>query len=142
MSNIQDQISFYRKRKHREIDFTPHQPSEPRPSQQYKLHSAEFYDALSKVWLTRRALRELDRRANQINHPQSAPTSQRLHQEGIFKQIKRFSRQGGPDLGDLRGVSWNCPSLLVVANHNFSVSYAKRRPYFTHDEFKPLLTKF
>ncbi|KAF1739594.1 hypothetical protein CRV24_001530 [Beauveria bassiana] len=57
----------------------------------------QFWDSLSKVWLTPRALREKDRRNGaQIPATVSAasvtPTT-----------LARFARRGGPDLGHLRG---------------------------------------
>ena len=103
-------------------------PSQP-PSKKQKLGSttsgspapAEFWDNLSTVWLTRSALRELDRRNAQSYHPpvtrraaaQSTKTRQPLQPASQFlsscdssclKDIRVFSRQGGPDLSGLRGV--------------------------------------
>ena len=93
---------------------------------------AAFYDNLSKVWLTKRALRELDRRNAQLAPSSSCSSPRRprrpftrrtlveLRKNGQFSQsasdflchceakclkdIKRLARQGGPDLLDLRGV--------------------------------------
>ncbi|KAH8588714.1 hypothetical protein B0O99DRAFT_693154 [Bisporella sp. PMI_857] len=103
MSNTRKQIPSRRKRSHAETDLTKNSPSELQPSKRYNLHSAEFYDSLSKVWLTRRALKELDRRVRQINRPQSAAASRHVHRESALKQIKRFARHGGLDLRNLRG---------------------------------------
>jgi hypothetical protein len=71
-------------------------PDESRVSWQYP---PEFYDRLSKIWLTSGALRELNRR-NRILHllaslprPSAPP-----------KDLARFARRGGPDLSNLRGV--------------------------------------
>ncbi|CAJ2508667.1 Uu.00g136930.m01.CDS01 [Anthostomella pinea] len=61
--------------------------------------SPEFWDNLSKVWLTPRALRELDRR-NDIRPRDRTPT-----EEVLSSGIARFARRGGPDLRHLRG----CP---------------------------------
>ncbi|GAB1312200.1 WW domain-containing protein [Madurella fahalii] len=59
----------------------------------------EFWDNLSKVWLTRRALRELDRR----NSAQPAP---RPVAPAVYTtDLARFARSGGPDIRHLRG----CP---------------------------------
>ncbi|KAL9117935.1 MAG: hypothetical protein Q9187_005522 [Circinaria calcarea] len=93
---------------------------------------AAFYDNLSKVWLTKGALRELDRR-NAQSAPRS-PCSSRWGSHRPFTRhalaesegknrliqsasdflchctskclgdIKRFAKHGGPDLLDLRGV--------------------------------------
>ncbi|KAH8800822.1 hypothetical protein F5884DRAFT_623381, partial [Xylogone sp. PMI_703] len=66
------------------------------------------YDSLSKVWLTPRALKELNRRTSKANcllRPASASRDiggEHLN-KGNLKEIKRFARQGGPDLRDLRG---------------------------------------
>lgn len=71
-----------------------------------------YWDSLSKLWLTRRALRELNRRNKR---PASSARkivirSQNLGGESATlkscpPQLKRFARHGGPDLRDLRGVS-------------------------------------
>lgn len=65
---------------------------------------AAFWDSLSKVWLTHNALRELDRRNTQISAIQ-ATQSLRPVTSNDGKDIRRFARQGGPDLSELRGVS-------------------------------------
>ena len=78
-------------------------PSELQPSEQPKSSKAEFYDSLSKVWLTRRALKELDQRTRQ-RAPQRPPSVPR---RSDLKQIQRFAKHGGPDLRDLRGVRLN-----------------------------------
>src|SRR5947207_544437 len=65
--------------------------------------TAKFWDLLSKLWLTRRALKELERRTAQPARP--APVGQcNLSREDYTNEIKRFARHGGPDLCDLRGV--------------------------------------
>ncbi|PVH68989.1 hypothetical protein DL98DRAFT_522428 [Cadophora sp. DSE1049] len=92
-----------RKRQYTETGLSLDNPSESQPSKRLKSSRAEFYDSLSKVWLTRRALKELDRRTLQANIPQRlTPPSQRVYPEETSKQ-KRFARHGGPDLRDLRG---------------------------------------
>jgi hypothetical protein len=90
-----------------------------------------FWDNLSKIWLTKRALRELDRRnAQAAPSPPRSPhqrtrrpvprnfvvesernrqttqyTADYLRYEPrILKDIKLFARHGGPDLSDLRNV--------------------------------------
>ena len=113
------QLSNPRKRQRTELGAL--NPSQP-PS--------AFWDNLSKTWLTRGALRELNRRNNQ---PSSQPRSQyrrarrpltrdflaelrnrRVNQSAsdflhhcepqTLKEIKRFARNGGPDLSDLKDV--------------------------------------
>ncbi|KAF2189945.1 hypothetical protein K469DRAFT_701228 [Zopfia rhizophila CBS 207.26] len=93
---------------------------------------AAFWDSLSKIWLTKRALRELDRRNTQATpSPPRSPyrrarwpvtrnflaeskknrqTAQytadylRSCEPKILKDIRLFARHGGPDLSDLRNV--------------------------------------
>ncbi|KPM35098.1 hypothetical protein AK830_g11473 [Neonectria ditissima] len=59
--------------------------------------SPAFWDNLSKVWLTPRALRELDRRNNKRPSPVFTPP------EVCSADLARFARRGGPDLRHLRG---------------------------------------
>jgi hypothetical protein len=75
-----------------------------------------FYDSLSKVWLTRRALRELDRR-NHLKSSTCAPTPapKPVHKLPTRKELQRFSRHGGPELRDLRGVSLNKHTLYSIS---------------------------
>ena len=92
---------------------------------------AAFWDNLSKLWLTKRALRELDRRNSQAalspsNSPHRRarrPVARKFIAERkanyqvthcidylrrctprILKNIRLFARHGGPDLSDLRNV--------------------------------------
>lgn len=58
----------------------------------------EFWDSLSKVSATHRALRELDRRNNA--RPAPKPPLPAVHPT----DLERFARRGGPDLRHLRGV--------------------------------------
>ena len=101
-----------RKRQHAEADFSQEDPLS-RPSKKFKStkkhHSASnfppaFYDSLSKVWLTRRALRELDRR-NQLTSSvcAQAPAPKPVRRLNR-KDLERFARHGGPELSNLRGV--------------------------------------
>lgn len=66
-------------------------------------------DSLSRVWLTRKALRELNRRnalscsrairlVDILTKPKQRP-----------KDITHFARHGGPDLSDLRKVRYHIP---------------------------------
>ncbi|KAL7917979.1 hypothetical protein ACQKWADRAFT_265137 [Trichoderma austrokoningii] len=59
--------------------------------------SPAFWDNLSKIFLTRRALRELDRRNN------ARPRSEKAAPELSTTDVNRYSRRGGPDLRHLRG---------------------------------------
>jgi hypothetical protein len=93
MSSTREEIPPRRKRQHTEAGLSLDNSSDP--SKRLKSSRAEFYDSLSKVWLTRRALKELDRQTRQANSPQRpAPPSQRVYPEETSKQ-KRFARHGG-----------------------------------------------
>ncbi|PGG99224.1 hypothetical protein AJ79_08654 [Helicocarpus griseus UAMH5409] len=64
-----------------------------------------FWGRLSKVWLTRSALDELDRRTPDL--PSRLELSQPEGDLDYIKdpaQLRRFARHGGPDLGNLRGI--------------------------------------
>ncbi|KAF5529255.1 glyoxylate reductase, partial [Fusarium mexicanum] len=66
----------------------------------------EFYDRLSKISLTRLALKELDRRTRSRRSRPSFPTrpSARALSGSIRpRDLARFAKDGGPDLRDLRG---------------------------------------
>ena len=103
-------------------------PGYPDPSQQSQ---AAFFDKLSKIYLTRRALKELNRRnllaGNSHDLPLSIPSQHvALHHFGIwtknhelpqhaadfiakripgcYKDLRRLARLGGPDFSSLRGV--------------------------------------
>ena len=67
-------------------------------------HLSNFWDHLSTIHLTRRALRELNRRNNLRDSPaeRALPAS-----DSRLSDIIRFARQGGPDLSDIVGVSWS-----------------------------------
>jgi hypothetical protein len=62
-----------------------------------------FWDNLSRVWLTPRALREFDRRTVWPTTP--VPPDRTGKEDIDLAQLKRFARHGGPSLGDLRAVS-------------------------------------
>jgi len=62
----------------------------------------EFWDNLSQVPLCRRALREFNRRT--IRPITLEPPARSILKEDLVKQLKRFSRHGGPNLSDIRGV--------------------------------------
>jgi len=112
---------------------------------------AAFYDNLSKVWLTKHALRELDRR-----NAQPAPSSlcssrprpyRRFNRNALaelkrnrrctkfasdflhlcpaecLKDIKRFASHGGPDISDLRSVC--IARYLLTSELTMSLQYPK-----------------
>ena len=123
------------KRQHAEADLSQDILSAQSTKKFKKHHSAsrfpppEFWDSLSKIWLTPRALREVDRR-NHINHGTFArspaqylgefdrrnwfqrstrgadsTTVQALaNQFKSRNDLQRFARHGGPELSNLRGV--------------------------------------
>ncbi len=90
---------------------------------------AAFWDNLSKLWLTKRALRELERRNVQAA-PSLFPSRRRFHRPltqhilveletkslqsasyfldhcatKCLNELKQFAKHGGPDLSDLRSV--------------------------------------
>ncbi|KAK0718738.1 hypothetical protein B0T21DRAFT_351541 [Apiosordaria backusii] len=69
----------------------------------------EFWDRLSKISLTHRALKELDRRNRTRRcHPSSpsppaSPSRRVLSRATTAQELAQFARHGGPDLRDLRG---------------------------------------
>ncbi|KAM5473703.1 hypothetical protein MauCBS54593_002501 [Microsporum audouinii] len=123
----------------------------PRPPLGKKLKlgqpSSTYWDNLSKIWLTRDALKELDRRnraSGSVPEPLSFPCQPFTRQlqarlrcyyqtlapdplinckpESISK-IKRLSRQGGPDLSDLR----NFPDPQIPYHQSMSANSLGRR---------------
>lgn len=125
---------------------------------------AAFWDNLSKVWLTKRALRELDRRNAapsppyspyrqshgritrssrlELNRNQQREPSQLIADflcncgsRGL-KDIKLFARRGGPDLSDLQGV---CTARCLLVPHLTIFSLVPRtyRPSQSHNELEP-----
>lgn len=100
-----------------------------RPSKKSKINRRPptFWDNLSRIWLTRDALEELDRR-NSASISSGPPRSKqrpvtrlqkkerRPHQKhssgaiysspATLNDIRRYSRGGGPDLSDLRNVCY------------------------------------
>lgn len=84
---------------------TDHEGSNARPrSLRNKIPVASaqsnYWDSLSKVWLTPRALQELDRRKRTRQPADVIPPSP----EVSCTDPVRFSRRGNPDLSYLRGV--------------------------------------
>ena len=82
-------------------------PIESRPET-----NTTYWDSLSKLWLTRRALKELNRRNRQTASPVKTGSIRRRGLSGELAALKscspplkRFARHGGPDLCDLRGAS-------------------------------------
>lgn len=83
------------------------------PSKKFKStweHPQAFYDSLSKVSLTRGALRELDR-WDQLKRLTHKP----IRQLSSCKDLEQFDLHGGPELGDLRGVRLNYPNCIMLS---------------------------
>lgn len=84
-----------------------------------------FWDKLSRQWLTRRTLREFNRRTLQA----PAPTPcHRISSKTIAPaELERFARQDGPSLGDIKGVSpiqpnSCCPDVVQYSKPEVSVA--------------------
>ncbi|KAF9733854.1 hypothetical protein PMIN04_012897 [Paraphaeosphaeria minitans] len=98
---------------------------------------AAFWDNLSKNSLTKRALRELDRRNTQAVQCASRTPQKQLsiasergeidylhsHDPKILNAWKTFSRHGGPDLSDLRSF----PEPTRITKHTMSASRSSTR---------------
>lgn len=116
------------------------QPDDLYPRKKLKLdyptnncsYPPHFFDKLSRIFLTKDALRELNRR-NSPPHVQfrrpvtreySALKGRRRQPEietalvlpNPSKAHKLYARHGGPDLQNLRGVCNAHPSLVIVTN--------------------------
>ncbi|KAF2763027.1 hypothetical protein EJ05DRAFT_481878 [Pseudovirgaria hyperparasitica] len=126
-------------------------PNCPCPS----LPPPAFWDDLSKIWLTKRALRELDRRNIQAapslpRSPQrrdrrpvaskfvagqnrNCPATHyaahyiRLCKPETLKDIKLFARNGGPDLSDVRNYPEAIPSSTPTMSPSRSRSRGRQR---------------
>ncbi|KAK7927824.1 hypothetical protein PG985_004822 [Apiospora marii] len=87
--------------------------------------SPAFWDNLSKVWLTPRALRELDRR-NSARTPAKPTTPEKVNSDALASVkhgdpgLRKFARHGGPDLRDLRGCP--APGPNTMASEHSSAS--------------------
>ncbi|KAL8808337.1 MAG: hypothetical protein Q9182_000157 [Xanthomendoza sp. 2 TL-2023] len=77
-----------------------------------------FWDNLSKLWLTRRALREFDRRTVRPTTP-TRPYSIGAEQN-TSTQLKYFAENGGPSLGDLR--SYPTSKERTVLSSHFTMT--------------------
>ena len=68
---------------------------------------ASFWNSLTKIWLTRSALREFSRREACSESAPKRRAATSISQPGIPARShnERFARHGGPDLSHLRGVS-------------------------------------
>jgi hypothetical protein len=75
----------------------------------------EFWDNLSQLWLTKGALRELDRR-NRLCSKRLQPSQIRTHRpvtRNFLAAIKLLAEKGGPNISDLRGVRTSNSNCLL-----------------------------
>ena len=86
-----------------------------------------YWDSLSKLWLTRRALDELDRRNRQRASPVERNGDKPRQLRSLSKQLKSFTQNGGPDLCNLRGVSWTYENPDRCSFPPFSIQNARHR---------------
>ena len=110
MHELQSSNLRKRQRETRPSDISQALLKKPKNSHLTTGHKAPgtFWDNLSKIWLTRRALDELDRRNSQVATPSTLVppdrSSHRSFSRDTAADVRIFARHGGPDLSDLRGV--------------------------------------
>lgn len=90
-------------------------PSRQHPRRKRRVYHPppQFWDKLTKLWLTKSALRENNRRILSLSSSRTfftksytfAPDFLRSCPATCLQEIRRLSRCGGPDLSDLRHVS-------------------------------------
>ena len=86
-----------------DLEHTTVLPPPPAKRQQRHRTPSSFWDNLSRQWLTRRALREFDRRTVWPAAP--LPLDRSGKEKIRLEQLQSIARRGGPDLGDLRNVN-------------------------------------
>ncbi|OJD28049.1 hypothetical protein ACJ73_00555 [Blastomyces percursus] len=135
-------LELSRKRQERE----EHLDQRPSKRQKLGLPTSAYWDNLSKIWLTRDALEELNRRNRASGDIPESPyfrhrpltrqlqTRLERHNQTLadplikyepesLSKIKRLSRQGGPDLSDLR----NFPDPHILFYQSMSTNSSDRR---------------
>ncbi|KAL4958950.1 uncharacterized protein BDV14DRAFT_194195 [Aspergillus stella-maris] len=112
--------------------------------QQRKHHSFDppplFWDKLTKLWLTKSALREANRRNKPLSLDQGTFSSSHTFAANFLRncsptclqEIKEFSRCGGPDLSDIR----NYPAPADFCQYSTGPSNASSE-HFTLQETMP-----
>lgn len=110
----------------------------------------EFWDRLSKIELTRSALRELDRRTklSRTRIPRSYHSIPQIINtpritRAVARAIVRFANGGGPDISDLRGVCISTQSpeqeAPQVSDIEVSIPILKKTillsPWWARDKF-------
>jgi hypothetical protein len=79
-----------------------------------------FWDNLSRVQLTPKALKEFDRRTDR--HSASSPPRISAIEEHSTAQVKRFARLGGPALDNIRGVKSVSTKFVYYLTHSSIVA--------------------
>ena len=117
---VLDETPRSKKRQRDTLESLPKDCPEDPPSAKRRKHTSEagtyrwhrppsFWNRLSKVHLSRGALREFDRRTLRAEQPVlTLPSSTNAPSGPGTKSVERFSRHGGPDLTHIRGVSSVC----------------------------------
>ncbi|KAH8723854.1 hypothetical protein GQ44DRAFT_750669 [Phaeosphaeriaceae sp. PMI808] len=111
-----------------------HAPKKPKYNHSGESNEAKtIWDLLSTVWLTKAALRELDRRNLQAQSANQGVTTRRytadslkgyriwqhhidLYQKAVPKDIKHFAQHGGPDLSRCRNYPPPQPCPATTTN--------------------------
>ncbi|KAL8904075.1 MAG: hypothetical protein Q9207_003502 [Kuettlingeria erythrocarpa] len=131
-------VSQYRKRKLIDQEPVADIPHPPAAKRQRRQSPASYWDNLSRLWFSRRALEELNRRNHELAAatelatvpPPSVPCidTTRIANYNLA-DIQRFARHGGPDLSDIKGY----PALESLGSSatttmQTSQSGSKKRP--------------
>ncbi|KAK3700528.1 hypothetical protein LTR37_015929 [Vermiconidia calcicola] len=127
------QEQLHRRKRSRYDSFTAdeqQQPSAKRSKTSRSRYSAQFWDPLSKVPLTRRALQEFDRRtklgqSTPAVGAKKAPAPRRLLRSGT-RRLKNLAKNGGPDLSKLRGYADTPTSNAAMSQSSSQQSKRKR----------------
>ncbi len=115
-------------------------------------HPPAFWDRLSEIHLTRKALEEHNRRIRLQRRPSPlSPSSpgrgraEHLVNTLPARGLARFARLGGPDLSDLRGVRRLLTSgtfTCACADHALvSTADSKAAPHFHRHECEPIFAE-
>ncbi|QPH15597.1 hypothetical protein C2857_000037 [Epichloe festucae Fl1] len=83
-----------------------------------------FWDELSSIPLTRKALRELNRRNIAGGRPSRHQEPEQTSRPA--PTIERFARQGGPDLTDIRGCRLRDKTVTAMSSSQSSLGRRKR----------------
>ncbi|KAI1745816.1 hypothetical protein F4680DRAFT_270 [Xylaria scruposa] len=93
-------------------------------------YNPEFYDNLTNIYLTRLALRELNRRTGDRPAPQPITRQEQIKDFAAAARtagpkLARFARTGGPDLCDLRGCQGPSSSAHMMARQSKKAAQEK-----------------